>query len=142
MVFIIIGIVIIYLLVIAWTWNSLEDMNLQKKLLIIFAGIIVIFLVTNIVFTLSKSEINYENIDIERTVGQVILLLFTGVNSLVLPFLTKNIKRKENGEIDNKVFKVRIMIIFVIFLICLFLECGYMKDVQEGILKIYQSNIR
>ena len=142
MVFIIIGIVIIYLLVIAWTWNSLEDMNLQKKLLIIFAGIIVIFLVTNIVFTLSKSEINYENIDIERSVGQVIVLLFTGVNSLVLPFLTKNIKRKENGEIDNKVFKVRIMIIFVIFLICLFLECGYMKDVQEGILKIYQSNIR
>ena len=142
MTFIIIGIIIIYLLVIAWSWNSLEDTETPKKLLIIFAGIVAVFLITQIVFSMSKSGVNYENNYIEKSVGQVIVLLFTGVNSLVIPFITRTFKKKENGEIEDNVFKVRMIIICVIFLICLFLECGYMTDTQEGILRVYQSNMR
>ena len=142
MTFIIIGIIIIYLLVISWSWNSLEDTETPKKLLIIFAGIVAVFLITQIVFSMSKSGVNYENNDIEKSVGQVIVLLFTGVNSLVIPFITRTFKKKENGEIEDNVFKVRMIIICVIFLICLFLECGYMTDTQEGILRVYQSNMR
>ncbi len=142
MTFIIIGIIIVYLLVIVWTWNSLEDTETPKKLLIIFTGIVAVFLITQIVFSMSKSGVNYENNDIEKSVGQVIVLLFTGVNSLVIPFITRTFKKKENGEIEDNVFKVRMIIICVIFLICLFLECGYMTDTQEGILRVYQSNIR
>ena len=142
MTFIIIGIIIIYLLVIAWSWNSLEETETPKKLLVIFAGIVAVFLITQIVFSMSKSGVNYENNDIEKSVGQVIVLLFTGVNSLVIPFITRTFKKKENGEIEDNVFKVRMIIICVIFLICLFLECGYMTDTQEGILRVYQSNMR
>ena len=142
MTFIIIGIIIIYLLVIAWSWNSLEDTEKPKKLLVIFAGIVAVFLITQIVFLMSKSGVNYENNNIEKSVGQVIVLLFTGLNSLVIPFITRTFKKKENGEIDDNVFKVRMIIICVIFLICLFLECGYMTDTQEGILRVYESNTR
>ncbi len=142
MTFIILGIIIIYLLVIAWSWSSLEDTEKPKKLLIIFAGIVAVFLITQIVYSVSKSGINYENNQIEKSVGKVIVLLFTGVNSLVIPFITKTLKKKVNGEIEDNVLKVRMIIICVIFLICLFLECGYMKDIQEGILKIYESNMR
>ncbi len=142
MTFIIIGIIIIYLLVIAWSWNSLEDTETPKKLLVILAGIVAVFLITQIVFSMSKSGVNYENNDIEKSVGQVIVLLFTGLNSLVIPFITRTFKKKENGEIDDNVFKVRMIIICVIFLICLFLECGYMTDTQEGILRVYESNMR
>ena len=142
MTFIIIGIIIIYLLVIAWSWNSLEDTEKPKKLLVIFAGIVAVFLITQIVFSMSKSGVNYENNNIEKSVGQVIVLLFTGLNSLVIPFITRTFKKKENGEIDDNVFKVRMIIICVIFLICLFLECGYMTDTQEGILRVYESNMR
>ncbi len=142
MTFIIIGIIIVYLLVIAWTWSSLEDTETPKKLLIIFAGIVAVFLITQIVFSISKSGITYENGNIEKSVGQVIVLLFTGLNSLVLPFICKTFKKKENGEIEESIFKVRMIIILVIFLICLFLECGYMKDVQEGILKVYEANMK
>ena len=142
MTFIIIGIIIIYLLVIAWSWNSLEDTEKPKKLLVIFAGIVAVFLITQIVFLMSKSGVNYENNNIEKSVGQVIVLLFTGLNSLVIPFITRTFKKKENGEIDDNVFKVRMIIICVIFLICLFLECGYMTDTQEGILRVYESNMR
>ena len=44
MTFIIGGIIIVYLLVIAWTWSSLEELEKKSKIMIIFAGIIAIFL--------------------------------------------------------------------------------------------------
>ena len=142
MTFIWIGIIIVYLVVIAWTWSSLEDMETSKKLLIIFAGIIAVFLITQIVFSMSKSGVIYENNNIEKSVGQVIVLLFTGVNSFILPIVAKNFKKIDNGEINEKVFKVRIGMILVIFIICLMLECGYMTDTQAGILKVYESNMK
>ncbi len=141
MTFIVIGTIIVYVLVIAWVWNSLEDTEVPKKLLVIFAGIVVIFLITQIVFLISKNEITYENNNIEKSVEKVIVLLFTGVNSLILPFVFKTFKKKINGEIEDNVFKIRILLTCIIFLICLFLECGYMTDIQEGILRIYQSNM-
>lgn len=142
MALIIMGIIIIYLLVVIWTWTSLEDIEKKSKILIIFIGIIVVFLVTQIVFSISKNGIVYGNEDIEKSISIVIMLLFTGINSLLLPFLGRNLKRRADGEIDNNILKLRIIIILVIFLMCLFLECGYMKDIQEGILNIYKSNIK
>ena len=50
MTFIIIGIIIVYLLAIAWSWSSLEDIEKTKKVFIIFVGIVAIFLITQIVF--------------------------------------------------------------------------------------------
>ncbi len=142
MALIIIGIILIYLLVVIWTWTSLEDIEKKSKILIIFIGIIVVFLVTQIVFSISKNGIVYGNEDIEKSISIVIMLLFTGINSLLLPFLGRNLKRRADGEIDNNILKLRIIIILVIFLMCLFLECGYMKDIQEGILNIYKSNVK
>ena len=142
MAIIIIGIIIIYLLVIIWTWTSLEDIEKKSKILIALVGIVAIFLVTQIVFSISKNGIAYGNKEIEKSISVVIMLLFTGINSLLLPFLGRNIKRRANGEIDDNILKSRIIIILVIFLMCLFLECGYMKDIQEGILNIYKSNIK
>ena len=142
MALIIIGIIIIYLLVVIWTWTSLEDIEKKSKILIIFIGIIVVFLVTQIVFSISKNGIVYGNEDIEKSISIVIMLLFTGINSLLLPFLGRNLKRRADGEIDNNILRLRIIIILVIFLMCLFLECGYMKDIQEGILNIYKSNVK
>ena len=142
MTFIIGGIIIVYLLVIAWTWSSLEELEKKSKIMIIFAGIIAIFLITQLVFSISKSGIIYENDNIEKSISKVIVILFTGLNSLVLPLLAKNINKRANEEIDNNVLKVRLIIILAIFVICLFLECGYMKDIQEGILQIYKSNVK
>lgn len=142
MALIIIGIILIYLLVVIWTWTSLEDIEKKSKILIIFIGIIVVFLVTQIVFSISKNGIVYGNEDIEKSISIVIMLLFTGINSLLLPFLGRNLKRRADGEIDNNILRLRIIIILVIFLMCLFLECGYMKDIQEGILNIYKSNVK
>ena len=142
MAFIMIGIIIIYLVVIIWTWNSLEDIEIPRKILIIFAGIVVVFLITQIVFSISKNQIIYQNGNVEKSISQIIVLLFTGVNSLVLPIICKNIKKRANEEIENNALKIRMIIIIAIFLMCLYLECGYMTDIQKGILQIYKSNIK
>ena len=142
MTFIIIGIIITYFVVIIWTWSSLEDIEIPKKILIIFSGIIVVFLITQIVFSISKNQIIYQNGNVERSISQVIVLLFTGLNSLVLPIICKNIKKRANEEIENNVLKLRMIIILAVFLMCLYLECGYMTDIQQGILQIYKSNIK
>ena len=141
MTFIIIMTIIIYLLVIAWSWTSLGDTAKIKKVLIILVGIITIFLITQIVFSMSKSGINYENEEIENWVGKIIVFLFTGLNGFVMPFLMKLFKKLQNGEIEGNIFKVRFILILIIFIICLFLECGYMESIQQGILKVYRANI-
>ncbi len=141
MTFIIIMTIIIYLLVIAWSWTSLGDTAKIKKVLIIFIGMITIFLITQIVFSMSKSGINYENEEIENWVGKIIVFLFTGLNGFVMPFLMKLFKKLQNGEIEGNIFKVRFILILIIFIICLFLECGYMESIQQGILKVYRGNI-
>ena len=142
MTFIIIGIIITYLVVIIWTWSSLEDIEIPKKILIIFSGIIVVFLITQIVFSISKNQIIYQNGNVERSISQVIVLLFTRLNWLVLAIICKNIKKRANEEIENNVLKLRMIIILAVFLMCLYLECGYMTDIQQGILQIYKSNIK
>ena len=141
MTFIIIMTIIIYLLVIAWSWTSLGETGKAKKVLIIFIEIITIFLITQIVFLMSKSGINYENEEIENWVGKIIVFLFTGLNSFVMPFSMKLFKKLQDGEIDGSVFKVRFIVILIIFIICLFLECGYMESIQQGILRVYRANI-
>ena len=70
MTFIVIGTIIVYLLVIAWSWNSLEDMEKTKKILIIFIGFLIVYVLTEIVFGISKGSITYENEDIEKSIRQ------------------------------------------------------------------------
>ena len=140
MTFIIIVLIIIYLVVIGWTWSNLLDMKKSRKILVILLGLIIVYFITNIVFNISKNGIDYQNEEIEKSIRNVVIILFTGLNSIVLPFVGRNIKRQEDGEIDIDILSKRLILIGVIFLICIFFECGYMKDTQLGILNIYNSN--
>lgn len=140
MAFITILLIIIYLVVIGWTWNSLIDMKKTKKILVILVGLLIVYLITNIVFNISKSGIEYQSQEIEKSIRNVVIILFTGLNSIVLPFIGRNIKRQEDGEIDSNRLLKRLIVIGIIFLICIFFECGYMKDTQLGILNIYNLN--
>ena len=45
-------------------------------------------------------------------------------------------------EIEQKEFKKKVAIIVIIFIICILFERGYMKDTQQGIMRIYNSKIK
>ena len=131
--------VAVYIFIIVWTWNNLGQTEKTKKIFIIAAGFIIMYLITLIIFTLSKKEIQYETIAIERNIKNILVALFTAVNSLILPFIAKVINDKKEEEIEQKQFTRIILVIIIIFLFFSFFESGYMKSTQEGILKIYQA---
>lgn len=141
MTFIISVTIVMYLLVIAWSFVNLEDTEKIKKVIIIIIGLVAVFLITQILYSISKNNVVYESPNIENAVRKTIVFLFTGLNGFIMPIIIKLFKKQQNGEIDNNVFKVRLITICIIFLILLFLECGYMTSTQEGILKVYKSNI-
>ena len=139
-VFINLIIIVIYLISIAAIWTSLENEGKTKKISIIIIGILAMFLITNIIFNISKSTINYENIELQKNMRQIILWLFTGLNSLFLPVTIRNIVKTKNGEQYENALKVKILVLAIIFILVMILECGYIKDIQEKTINIYQSN--
>lgn len=140
-IFIILIMIIIYLVVIAWTWNNLEDLEKHKKIIIIGIGLLIVFIITNIIFAISKAGINYQNAEIQKDVGNIMIALFTGVNALILPLLFKNILKMRNGEMEETIFKTKMGVGVIVFLLIMCLECGYIKDIQKGILEIYNTNV-
>ena len=135
-------IIILYSVVIGWTWNNFGDIDKRKKILIVIGEIIVIYIITLIIFSVSKNGIEYTNKDVESNVKTVIVTLFNGFNSLILlPFLNKQIIKLKEKEIDEKRIIKKIAIMFWIFIVCIVLECGYMKDTQKGIIYVQKSHL-
>ena len=138
---IIIVIITIYLLLISLVWQNMGDIDKTKKIVFIAVGIIAVFLITLIIFNISKINIAYQNKESERAVRNLIVPLFTGLNSLVImPYISKTLNRLNEKEIEKEKFSKRILVILIIFLICITFECGYFKDIQKGIIQISNSS--
>lgn len=140
MAFIITISIIIYLIDIAWTWKSLGDLEKSKKVAFIAIGLVITYIITTIVFSISQNGIQYENEESIKTVKNVLVAVFAGINGLIiLPQLAKTLDKAKEGEIEKNQIRNRIILLVIILLICLIFECGYMKDTQVGIIEIYKS---
>lgn len=140
MALIIIVIITIYFVLLAWTWQSLGLVEKTKKIMVIILGLFLIFLLTIIVFNISKSGLNYENYEAQSNVRNIIVAVFTGINGIiVMPQIAKTIDKINENEMDRKIATRRVVVITILLMICLVFECGYMRDTQEGILNIYNS---
>lgn len=140
MAFIIIITIAMYAILIAWTWHSLGFIEKNKKVVLIIGGIILIGIITLIVFQMTQNGIAYENVEMKNTVKNMIVPIFTAVNGIiVMPQIGKILDKINEDEIKQEQLKKRVIIILVVFLLCLIFEIGYMKDVQEGILKMYHA---
>lgn len=136
-------IIIIYLVAIAKTWTNLEELEKHKKIIIIGIGIIVLYLVTNIIFSISTNSIEYQNGNMQNSVKNMITILFTGINALIfIPWITKNVVKLKNNEIETKSFQMKLLIIGTVFVVCMIVENIYMKNIQKGILDIYNVNVQ
>lgn len=141
--FIVMIIVVIYLILIAWTWQSLGYIEKPKKVAVIALGALIMYIITLIVFSISKSGIDYQNIEAEKAVKNVLVAMFSGINGIiVLPQIAKVLDKINEDDIDKKTASRRFIIIAIIFIICIAFECGYMKSTQEGILKFYNAQLK
>ena len=140
---IIIIIMAVYLVLIAWTWYSLENIEKTKKIAVIAIGVFLTYIITLIIFSISKAGIDYGNIPNQSTMKNILVILFTGINGIVLlPYVAKILGKINENEIEKDVVKRKIVILIIIFIICMFFECGYLKDTQKGMINIYNSTYK
>ena len=136
---IIIVTIIIYSVLLGWVWASLGDIDKKRKIIIILIEILILYIITLIIFAISKNGINYTSKQAENDIKNVMVIIFTGINALiVMPYINKQIIRLKENEIEKEKLVKKSIILCVIFVICLFIECGYMKDTQKGIIKMEQ----
>ena len=133
-------IIAIFLILISWTWHNLGNIDKTKKILTIVISLILIFIVTFIVFNISKEGVQYESQQQMGDVQNVLVVLFTFINGLlIIPAIAKTLNKIFENEIDKNKAQQRFITIFVIFIIIMIFECGYMKNIQQDILKIYND---
>lgn len=131
-------IIAMFLILMSWTWHNLGEIEKTKKVFIIIGLSLISFLVTIVVFNISKNNITYNSQNEMEIVRNVIVALFTIINGLiVMPGIAKIIGGVFNKDIDRQKANRKLVILFIIFVIVLFIECGYMKNIQQGILNIY-----
>lgn len=146
MAIIIIGAILIFIVSCVWAWHNLGVIERPRKIVFIIISLIIMYLITLMVFQMSKNGISYPdylNEKVEGTTKNMIVLIFTGLNSLILtPFLAYIYGKYTEEDLEAGKAVKRIIIGIVIFIICIFMETSYMKDVQQGILNDYYREVQ
>ena len=133
-------IIAIFLILISWTWTNLGSIDKTKKVITIIVGLIIMIIITLIVFNISKTNVNYDSEEEVSAIRTVLVILFSFINGLfVMPSFAKTIAKINSKEISKEQANKRFLIAIIIFIIVLFIECGYLKSIQNGILDIYHN---
>lgn len=140
MAFILIVTLIIYVILCIWIWHNLGKIENSKKISYIIISLAINLVITFFIFNISKNNIVYENQNMEADVRNILVLVFTACNSLIIaPFIAKQLDKVNEGTISDKELKRNFIIIIIIYIICLVLESGYLKDIQQGIINMYNA---
>lgn len=131
--------IIVYMILLGWTWSTLGDLDRIRKIIIIFFEVLIMYVITLIIFGISENGLVYTSKNAQNDIRNVMVIIFTGINSLiVIPYINKQIIKLKEKEIEKENLVRKSIILCVIFVIFLVIECGYMKDTQKGIIKMEQ----
>lgn len=91
MTIIMIAAVFIFIISIVWIWHNLGNIEKPRKILFILIGLLIMYLITVLLYHLSSSDITYPSEEVQKTVSNTLILVFTGLNSLILLPFTANV---------------------------------------------------
>ena len=133
-------IIILFIVLLSWTWNNVKNFDTTaQKIFYIIVGLMIIALETLIIFNISKESVDYPNIEIMKQVRKIALLIFIPINGfLTLPHFASIFKEVGTGTNDEKT-KKKIVILGIIIIISIIIEITYLKNFQNGIIKIINS---
>ncbi len=134
---ILIIIAILFLVLLGWSWNSLGSIDKKEKIKYIIIGLVLTYLLTFIIYAISKIGIQYDNKEAMKMIRTVFVLLFAIVNGyILLPYSFKKIEKIKSKEIEEEKLKRSIIILLIIIVILLIFESIYLGNLQQGILKM------
>lgn len=129
-------IIIIALVLIAWMWNSLGTIEKTKKIGCIVIGLLVVYILTFIIFNISKTGINYEDKTAMKVIRNVFVALFTIVNGyILLPYSFRKLEKINNNEMQKEKFKISIIILLIVIIMLVIFESTYLGNLQQQIIK-------
>ncbi len=132
--------IVLFLVLIGWTWSSLGNIETKTKIICIICGLIGTYIITFIIYNISKIGIAYENQEMMKTIRIVFVILFTIINGyLVLPYIFKKIELINNKEIDKERLIKSIVIVLIIIVILAIFEILYLGNSQQKILNMINS---
>ena len=136
----VIFIIVLFAVLIVWTWNNLYALSTKFKTLYEIIFILIMMIITLIIFYISKGSISYPNNDMIGYVRNELVLLFSPINGMVLmPYIAKKLSGIKEKNTDEEKTKRGIIIMLVIFVVILIIECIYLKKIQIGILKMLEN---
>lgn len=134
---ILIIIAILFIVLLGWSWNSLGSIDKKEKIKYIIIGLVLTYLLTFIIYAISKIGIQYDNKEAMKMIRTVFVLLFAIVNGyILLPYSFKKIEKIKNEEIEEEKLKRSIIILLIIIVMLLIFESIYLGNLQQGILKM------
>lgn len=135
MVIVVIAIIILFLVLLAWTWQSLGNIDNSKKIKFIVGGLIIVYIITFIIYTISKIGLTYDNQEAMKVIRTVFVILFTIVNSyILLPYIFRKIEQINNGEIKKEKIQKNIIFVMIILVLLVIFETNYFAEVQQKII--------
>ena len=130
-------VIILFLVLIGWTWHSLGNIEKTTKCICIVGGIVIVYIITLIIYNISKIGITYENKETMKLIQNVYVSLFTIINGyIILPYVFKKLDQINNDEIEKESLKKSVLILLIIILILGVFESSYLGNVQQGILSM------
>ena len=137
MTIILIIIAVLFLVLIGWCWNSLGSIEKQDKIKYIIVGLILTYIMTIIIYSISKIGIQYESKETMKMIRAIFQLLFTIVNGyMLLPYTFKNIEQIKNNTIKEEKIKKSIIILLIIIVLIFIFESMYLGNIQQEILNM------
>ncbi len=135
--------ILIFMIGIIWIWHNLGNIEKPRKVLFIIIGIFFMYVYTMFIFNMVHLDIPYPNEDVKNVISKTLILIFTGLNTLViLPYSANIVDKIFEEEIERNKANKRIIILVIIFLLCIFVEKGYLKNTQEGIINRYNNEVQ
>lgn len=137
---ILIIILILLLVLLSWSWHSLGDIEKKTKVVIIVGGLVIVYLITFVIFSISKIGIDYQNKDAMKLIQTIFVMLFTIVNGyIILPYVFKKLNQINNEEIEKEKIIKSLIILAIIFIIIAIFEVSYLGNMQNGILEMMKK---
>lgn len=129
--------IVLFLVLIGWTWSSLGSIERKTKIICMICGLVIVYMITFIIYNISKIGIIYENQETMTTIRNVYVILFTILNGyIILPYTFRKLEQINNEEIEKEKIKKSIIIILIIIVILAIFEILYLGNSQQTILNM------
>jgi len=137
MAFIVIFNIILYVVLLVWTYKNMYALENRTKIIYTICMLIIVYIVTKILYNIGGNPIGKELGDAATTFNRTMLSVFVGVNGLItMPYIASILNKYKEKIIDEKGLRKRVIIILALFSIFLIFEFNYIKDMQVNMLEM------